>query len=60
MVNSGSLATATFPGADGIVDYHGDTAIAGVPGTAAAVMLDFGRRWRTGYARTYPGAHRHR
>ena len=41
MVNSDSLATATFPGADGAVDYHGDTAIAGVPGTAAAVVLDF-------------------
>jgi 4-oxalomesaconate tautomerase len=41
MVNSGSVATAIFPGADGIVDYAGDTAIAGVPGTAAAVVLDF-------------------
>ena len=41
MVNSGSLATATFPGADGVVGYDGDTAIAGVPGTAAAVVLDF-------------------
>jgi 4-oxalomesaconate tautomerase len=41
MVNSGSVATATFPAADGAVDYDGDTAIAGVPGTAAAVVLDF-------------------
>jgi hypothetical protein len=41
MVNSGSVATASFPGADGLVDYDGDTAIAGVPGTAAAVVLDF-------------------
>jgi 4-oxalomesaconate tautomerase len=41
MVNSGSVATATFPGADGIVDYAGKTAIAGVPGTAAAVLLAF-------------------
>jgi len=41
MVNSGSVAMATFPGADGVVDYDGDTAIAGVPGTAAAVVLDF-------------------
>ena len=41
MVNSDSLATATFPGADGAVNYDGDTAIAGVPGTAAAVVLDF-------------------
>ncbi len=41
MVNSGSPATATFPGANGAVGYGGDTAIAGVPGTAAAVVLDF-------------------
>jgi 4-oxalomesaconate tautomerase len=41
MVNSGSVATACFPGAGGVVDYDGDTAIAGVPGTAAAVVLDF-------------------
>jgi 4-oxalomesaconate tautomerase len=41
MVNSGSVATAAFPGADGTVDYDGQTAIAGVPGTAAAVVLNF-------------------
>ena len=41
MVNSGSVATARFAGADGVVDYDGDTAIAGVPGTAAPVVLDF-------------------
>jgi 4-oxalomesaconate tautomerase len=41
MVNSGSLATARFRGADGVVEYDGDVAIAGVPGTAAAVILDF-------------------
>ena len=41
MVNSGSVATATFPATDGVVDYEGDVAIAGVPGTAAAVVLDF-------------------
>lgn len=41
MVNSGSVATASFPGADGVVDYDGDVAIAGVPGTAASVILDF-------------------
>jgi 4-oxalomesaconate tautomerase len=41
MVNSGSVATATFPAADGVVDYDGDVTIAGVPGTAAAVVLDF-------------------
>ncbi|MEV8567285.1 4-oxalomesaconate tautomerase [Streptomyces sp. NPDC051322] len=41
MVNSDSLATATFPTPGGVVDYSGDTAISGVPGTAAAVLLDF-------------------
>ncbi len=41
MVNSGSVATARFPGADGVVEYDGDTSIAGVPGTAAAIVLDF-------------------
>ncbi|HEY8481741.1 MAG TPA: 4-oxalomesaconate tautomerase [Spirillospora sp.] len=41
MVNSGSVATATFPTPGGAVDYDGDTAISGVPGTAAPVVLDF-------------------
>lgn len=43
MVNSDSVATATFPTPGGVVDYSGDTAISGVPGTAAAVVLDFAR-----------------
>jgi len=41
MVNSGSVATATFPVPGGVVDYAGDVAIAGVPGTAAAIVLNF-------------------
>ena len=41
MVNSGAVATASFTGANGVVDYDGDVAIAGVPGTAAAVVLGF-------------------
>ena len=42
MANTDSIVTARFPvGADGLPDYAGDTAIDGVPGTAAAVMLDF-------------------
>ena len=41
MVNSGSTATARFPTPGGIVRYTGETAISGVPGTAAAVVLDF-------------------
>ncbi|HEY4419930.1 MAG TPA: 4-oxalomesaconate tautomerase [Pseudonocardia sp.] len=41
MLNSGSTAVAHFPTPGGVVDYSGDTAISGVPGTAAAVVLDF-------------------
>ncbi|GHE99732.1 4-oxalomesaconate tautomerase [Streptomyces fumanus] len=41
MVNSGDIATATFPTPDGRVDYNGDTEISGVPGSAAAVVVEF-------------------
>ncbi|GAB3959502.1 4-oxalomesaconate tautomerase [Actinoallomurus acanthiterrae] len=41
MVNSGSVATATFATPSGIVEYAGDTAISGVPGTAAPTVVDF-------------------
>jgi 4-oxalomesaconate tautomerase len=41
MVNSGSVAVAPFPTPEGRVEYRGDVAIAGVPGTAAPVVLDF-------------------
>ena len=41
LVNSGSVATATFPARDGVVQYAGEAAIAGVPGTAAPIVLDF-------------------
>lgn len=41
LVNSGGLATATFPVRDGMPVYAGDTAIDGVPGTAAPVVLSF-------------------
>ncbi|MEU0026632.1 4-oxalomesaconate tautomerase [Streptomyces sp. NPDC006335] len=41
MVNSGDLATATFPTPGGRVDYAGDAEISGVPGTAAPVVLEF-------------------
>jgi 4-oxalomesaconate tautomerase len=41
MLNSGSTATATFPTPGRRVTYEGATAISGVPGTAAAVVLDF-------------------
>lgn len=41
MVNTGASALAHVPTPGGVVDYEGDTAISGVPGTAAAIPLDF-------------------
>jgi 4-oxalomesaconate tautomerase len=41
MRNSGELAIATFPTPGGRVDYTGDAEISGVPGTAAAVVIEF-------------------
>ncbi|MFJ7219090.1 4-oxalomesaconate tautomerase [Amycolatopsis sp. NPDC098790] len=41
LVNTGSIAVSTFATPGGEVDYSGDTAISGVPGTAAPVELDF-------------------
>lgn len=43
MRNTGELAVVTFPTPGGRVDYTGDTAISGVPGTAAAVVIEFPR-----------------
>ena len=59
MVNSDSVAVATFPTPGGRVEYRGDVAIDGVPGTAAPVVLAFtgaggseaGRLLPTGNAR---------
>lgn len=41
MLNSGDFATATFPTPGGRVEYGGDTEISGVPGSAAAVVIEF-------------------
>ena len=41
MVNSDSIAIASFPTPGGHVEYRGDVQIAGVPGTAAPVVLAF-------------------
>ncbi|MET7686662.1 4-oxalomesaconate tautomerase [Streptomyces sp. NPDC005483] len=41
MVNTGDYATASFPTPGGRVDYAGDADISGVPGTAAAVVIEF-------------------
>jgi 4-oxalomesaconate tautomerase len=41
MVNTGAIAIVHVPTPDGQVDYAGTTAIAGVPGTAARLLIDF-------------------
>jgi 4-oxalomesaconate tautomerase len=41
MVNTDGIVTATFPTPGGRPRYDGETAIDGVPGTAAAIVLDF-------------------
>ena len=41
MVNTGSVAVAHVPTPDGAVEYEGDARIDGVPGTAAAIPIDF-------------------
>jgi 4-oxalomesaconate tautomerase len=41
MVNTGNLAVATVQTPGGVVRYDGDTAISGVPGTAAPIPIDF-------------------
>ncbi|WP_405664143.1 4-oxalomesaconate tautomerase [Streptomyces sp. NBC_01166] len=43
MVNTGDLATASFPTSGGRVDYTGAARISGVPGTAAPVVIEFAR-----------------
>ncbi|MFD5873965.1 4-oxalomesaconate tautomerase [Streptomyces sp. NPDC060322] len=43
MVNTGDLATATFPTPGGCVDYTGTARISGVPGSAAPVVIEFAR-----------------
>jgi len=41
MVNTASVAIAHVPTPGGRVEYEGDTRIDGVPGTAAAIRIDF-------------------
>ncbi len=41
MVNTGGIAIARVPTPDGRVEYEGDARIDGVPGTAAAIALEF-------------------
>jgi 4-oxalomesaconate tautomerase len=41
MANTGALAVVHVPTPGGVVEYDGDTAIAGVPGTAARIVIDF-------------------
>lgn len=42
LINTGDLAIETFPTRDGQPVYDGDTAIDGVPGTAAAIEIEMG------------------
>jgi 4-oxalomesaconate tautomerase len=42
LINTGDLAIETFPTRDGMPVYDGDTAIDGVPGTAAAIEIEMG------------------
>jgi len=42
LINTGDLAIETFPTAGGLPVYDGDTAIDGVPGTAAAIEIEMG------------------
>jgi 4-oxalomesaconate tautomerase len=41
MVNTASVAVAHVPTPNGLVEYEGDARIDGVPGTAAAISIDF-------------------
>lgn len=41
MVNTASVAVAHVPTPGGLVEYEGDARIDGVPGTAAAIPIDF-------------------
>jgi 4-oxalomesaconate tautomerase len=41
MLNTGGPAVATFPTPGGVVGYDGSTEISGVPGTAAAIVIEF-------------------
>ncbi|HEY2037514.1 MAG TPA: 4-oxalomesaconate tautomerase [Steroidobacteraceae bacterium] len=41
MVNTASMAVAHVPTPNGLVEYEGETRIDGVPGTAAAISIDF-------------------
>jgi 4-oxalomesaconate tautomerase len=41
MVNTGAVAVVQVPTRDGQVEYAGSTAIDGVPGTAARLVIDF-------------------
>jgi 4-oxalomesaconate tautomerase len=42
LINTGDLAIETFPTPGGRPEYAGDTAIDGVPGTAAAIEIEMG------------------
>jgi 4-oxalomesaconate tautomerase len=57
MVNSGSVAIARFPTADGQVSYAGDTQIDGVPGTSAAIDIAFANTAGSTCGALFPSGH---
>ena len=64
LINTGDLAIETFPTPGGVPEYSGDTAIDGVPGTAAAIEIEMGDEstakalFPTGYVTDQVAGHR--
>jgi 4-oxalomesaconate tautomerase len=58
MVNTGGIATAHFPATGGRPVYGGATAIAGVPGTAAPIRIDFADTAGSSCGALLPTGHR--
>lgn len=57
MVNSDSIAVATFPTPEGRVEYRGDVTISGVPGKAAPIVLAFAGTEGSATGRLLPTGH---
>jgi 4-oxalomesaconate tautomerase len=57
MVNSGGIATALFPTANGRVSYDGDTEIDGVPGTSAGISIAFADTAGSTCGALFPSGH---
>ncbi len=59
MTNTGGLCHAVLSTPAGRMSYHGDTAISGVPGTAAAIELRFSEVAGSSCGALYPTGNRH-